>query len=209
MSLKNKRVLVTAGPTWVPIDAVRVISNTASGETGNMLARELGRRGARVTLLMGPAPVGREKVKEARVVAFRFFDELKKELFSRLRSGRYDILIHAAAVSDYRLKYPLSGKVDSGKRALTLTLVPTEKLILSAKKLGKKIFVVGFKFEPHAGRRKLIREAATLLVKGACDMVVANTFTAGRYRAYIVRQDTVRGPFTDKKGLARALAKQL
>jgi phosphopantothenoylcysteine decarboxylase/phosphopantothenate--cysteine ligase len=53
--VKNKKILVTAGPTWVAIDNVRVISNTATGKTGILLAERLSRLGARVTLLLGPA----------------------------------------------------------------------------------------------------------------------------------------------------------
>ena len=52
--LKNKKVLITAGPTWVPIDNVRVISNTATGETGILLSEKLKNLGAKVTLLLGP-----------------------------------------------------------------------------------------------------------------------------------------------------------
>ncbi|MBU1999188.1 MAG: phosphopantothenoylcysteine decarboxylase, partial [Candidatus Omnitrophica bacterium] len=53
-NLKNKKILITAGPTWVPVDDVRVISNSASGETGILLAKRLSGQGAKVTLLLGP-----------------------------------------------------------------------------------------------------------------------------------------------------------
>ena len=55
MSLKNKRILITAGPTWVAIDSVRVISNIATGETGILLAKRLSLQGAKVTLALGPS----------------------------------------------------------------------------------------------------------------------------------------------------------
>ena len=77
MDLKKKRVLITAGPTWVPVDSVRVISNTASGETGILLARQLRRIGAKPTLILGP---GHDCCidKNLNLKRFRFFDELKK-----------------------------------------------------------------------------------------------------------------------------------
>ena len=56
MSLKNKKILITAGPTWVSIDTVRVISNTATGATGILLAEKLRKLDAKVTLLLGPVP---------------------------------------------------------------------------------------------------------------------------------------------------------
>jgi len=54
MALKRKRVLITAGPTWVRLDLSRVISNIATGETGRRLASAAARKGAQVTLLLGP-----------------------------------------------------------------------------------------------------------------------------------------------------------
>ncbi|MBU2221207.1 MAG: phosphopantothenoylcysteine decarboxylase, partial [Candidatus Omnitrophica bacterium] len=52
MSLRNKRILITAGPTWIAIDKVRVISNTATGATGKLLANQFSNKGAKVTLLI-------------------------------------------------------------------------------------------------------------------------------------------------------------
>ncbi len=54
MSLNGKRILITAGPTWVPIDNVRVISNIATGTTGVLLAWQTSAQGAKVTLVLGP-----------------------------------------------------------------------------------------------------------------------------------------------------------
>jgi phosphopantothenoylcysteine decarboxylase/phosphopantothenate--cysteine ligase len=83
----NKRILITAGPTWVPIDSVRVISNIATGETGILLAQEAVRRGFGVTLLLGPCDcccIGQG----FKVVRFRFFDELRQRLKEELSSKK-------------------------------------------------------------------------------------------------------------------------
>jgi len=58
--LKNKRILITCGPTWVPIDGMRVISNRSSGQLGQTIAQDLTKAGAKVTLLEGPVerPLG-------------------------------------------------------------------------------------------------------------------------------------------------------
>src|SRR5690348_10454722 len=127
MSLAGKRILVTCGPTWVAIDDMRVISNRSTGELGRILAGQLKAAGARVTVLEGPVaePLNDRSV---RVVKFLFFEELAALLHKELRN-RYDAVIHAAAVSDYRPVKRISGKISSGKKRLDLKLVRTPKLI--------------------------------------------------------------------------------
>ena len=107
--LRNKKVLITCGPTWIPIDAMRVISNQSTGTLGQMIAEDFAKAGAKVTLLEGP--VTRElKSKTIKILKFVFFDEftglIKKELKKKV-----DICIHAAAVSDYKLKKPGRKKI--------------------------------------------------------------------------------------------------
>jgi phosphopantothenoylcysteine decarboxylase/phosphopantothenate--cysteine ligase len=208
ISLKNKRILITAGPTWVPIDSVRVISNTATGETGILLAERLVRLGARVTLLLGPA----ESCcldKRIRIKRFRYFEELQQLIIGQLRQGRYDIAVHSAAVSDYRPLKTFSKKVPSGKKRWQIALVPTPKLLGLFKRIDPVLFVVGFKFEPEAAKSKLIREAKKLLDSKNCDAVIANMLQRGHYRAYIVRKDLISGPLLNKEGLVKELVRNL
>ena len=98
-----KKVLITAGPTWVAIDKVRVISNIASGETGILLADKLSEQGAKVTLVLGP---GNDKngIQNSRIkiIRFSFFEELRQALKKELKASRYDFIIHSAAVSGFR-----------------------------------------------------------------------------------------------------------
>ncbi len=204
MSLKNKRILITSGPTWVPIDKVRVISNIATGRTGVVLADELRRSGAAVTLLMGPTGaccIG----KGIKLIPFRFFDELKDAVVNELRSGKYDVVIHAAAVSDYRPAGVLARKVKSDRKIWQLKLVPTVKIIDFIKKIDRSVFSVGFKFEPDAGRNLLIKRARGLIARSKLDLVVANSFKGNRYCAYIVSGKSACGPLKDKAGMSRKL----
>ena len=128
VSLKGKRVLITAGPTWVAIDNMRVISNTASGQNGLLLAERLNRLGAKVTLLLGQ--VGSCSLnKRIRLVRFSFFEELKSRLQQELKTHRYDAIIQTAAVSDYRPSKILKHKIRSGIKRLRLELRPTPKII--------------------------------------------------------------------------------
>ena len=182
------RVLITCGPTWVPIDGIRVISNRSTGEMGHALAQAFLKRKARVTLLEGPMA----------------FDELKKVLKKEVQKG-YDTVIHAAAVSDFKLKTPLKGKVSSQK-PLVLNLVPTPKIIASIKKWSPRTFLVGFKLEPGLTRLR-VRRLTQELFRTGCDLVVANTIENG-YKGFIV---DVRGAILaeahSKPALARHLAR--
>ena len=100
--LRQKKVLITCGPTWVPIDEMRVISNRSTGELGQRLAAGLAKSGARVTVLEGPVlqPL---PVPGVRVIKSFFYDDLSRLLRLELKK-KCDAVIHAAAVSDYRLK---------------------------------------------------------------------------------------------------------
>lgn len=210
MALKGKKILVTAGPTSVALDKVRVISNTASGETGLLLARELKRKGAKVTLLLG-AGGGRpaEGPAGVRLQRFRYFDELRRLMRTELRRGRYDVLIHAAAVSDYRPARMLKGKFRSGQGAWRVTLLPTPKLIDEAKRIARSLRVVGFKFEPEARKELLLARARRLLRQSACELVVANTYCGRAYRAYLVREAGIGPLIKSKTMLAKELVRSL
>jgi len=204
MSLKDKKILITAGPSWVPIDAVRVISNNASGETGFLLAEKLTRLGAGVTLLLGP--VGNCSLnKRIRLVRFCFFEELKSRLEHELKTRNYDVVIHAAAVSDYQPLAAYRNKIRSGIKKLRLELKPTPRLINYIKKFSPSSLAVGFKFEPRASRDKIIREAKYLMRVAKLDLVVANTVMQNHYRAYLVTADKICAAFNSKPEMARAL----
>ncbi|PIQ89740.1 MAG: hypothetical protein COV72_01440 [Candidatus Omnitrophica bacterium CG11_big_fil_rev_8_21_14_0_20_42_13] len=204
MSLRFKKVLITAGPTWVPIDSVRVISNTASGATGILLAQSFSRLGAKVTLVLGP--VGEVKLAESiKVIRFKFFKELKDILVFELRRTKYDTLIHSAAVSDYQPARPYNKKIKSGIKNLKLELMPTEKLIDLIKKIDRNIFLVGFKFEPRAGQRALMRSAKNLIQRASCGLVVANTLRNNKYSAFVAGPLKKYIPVSTKKNLVKML----
>jgi phosphopantothenoylcysteine decarboxylase/phosphopantothenate--cysteine ligase len=208
MSLKKKRILITAGPTWIPIDSVRVISNIATGETGILLAEKLQQLGARVTLLLGPAGACCIN-KKIRLVRFRFFDELKEKLRKELNSKSYDILIHSAAVSDYRPRKTYGRKVKSGIKDWQLDLVPTTKIIDSFRGFDNRLFLVGFKFEPQIGASKLISNARQLIKRARLNLAVANTLSQDRYRAYIINGQKTCSVAVSKRDLVGKLVKIL
>jgi phosphopantothenoylcysteine decarboxylase/phosphopantothenate--cysteine ligase len=208
MSFKNKRILITAGPTWAPLDKVRVISNIATGETGILLAEKLQRLGAKVTLLFGPAGVCCLS-NGIRLIRFRFFDELNSLLKRELESNSYDIVIHSAAVSDYRPRAAYGHKVKSGIKQWSVDLVATPKIIDMIKKIDPHIFLVGFKFEPKLAKARLINQAKILLKHSEAELVVANSIYNAHYNAYLISREKVSPILRSKNELADKLIREI
>lgn len=207
-SLKNKRILITCGPTWVPIDAVRVVSNVSSGELGQRIALDCARAGARVTLLEGPvsAPLSSRAI---RILKFSFFDELQSLLKREVRKNT-DAVIHAAAVADYKFKKPLRYKLSSQKKTLKLEFIATPKLIRTIKRFAPKTFLVGFKLESKISRKSAYRKARNLFRAADCDVVVANQLTAGGYKGFIFDQhNTILANAADRNRMSKALVRIL
>ncbi len=206
MGFKNKRILITAGPTWVPVDSVRVISNTATGSTGISLAESLSGLRAKVTLLLGPVGDCAFGGKIS-VIRFKFFDELRRIVRKKLSLNRYDIIIHSAAVSDFKPKRSIKGKLKSQKNH-TLVLTPLPKIIKEMRRLAPLAKLVMFKLEPDAAGRTLISRARSALIEASGDLVVANKITP-RYEAYILGRDKIYARANSKKELISRLIELL
>lgn len=166
------RVLITAGPTHEPIDAVRFIGNRSSGRMGAALADGAAALGWDVTLLLGPAPVQPADTR-VRLEKFRTCEDLRMLLSSRVQQA--DILIMAAAVADYRPKVDPSafnGKFRRTDQKLVLELEPTPDLLaqVGATRRDNQL-LVGFALEP---RQEMMDAAKAKIVRKRIDMVVAN-----------------------------------
>ena len=163
--LAGKRVVVSAGGTREPLDLVRFIGNRSSGRMGVALAAEAKRRGADVTLVyangLAPAPAGVE------VVPAPTAADLGREILARADA---DVVVMAAAVSDYTPSNPESGKRPKDKEPWTITLEPTEDVLaeLGRRKHNGQI-LVGFAAEGGAdglerARGKLANKNGNLFV---------------------------------------------
>jgi phosphopantothenoylcysteine decarboxylase/phosphopantothenate--cysteine ligase len=164
--LQRKRVLVSAGGTREPLDAVRFVGNRASGRMGVALAAEARRRGAQVTLLGAnltvTPPPGVELVETPTA------DSLEREALERAAAA--DVVVMAAAVADYRPAAALAGKRRKDERRWTLELEPTTDVLaaLGAKRRSGQL-LVGFAADHgdtglERARQKLSRKGADLFV---------------------------------------------
>ena len=177
--LKNKKVLMTAGPTIEYIDPIRVITNQSSGKTGVLLASELISSGAKVTLVYGPGiekpPKGAKIIKIS--TSKEMLDVVKKEM-----SKEFDIVIMAAAISDYTPENPSKNKIKSTKNKIKISLKKAPKIIDQIKKYQKNVFLVGFKAETNLSKNELITLAKKKMNESDADMIVANDIGSIRYR---------------------------
>lgn len=165
-SLKGKKVLVTAGPTREFLDPVRYLTNRSSGKMGYELAEEALRRGASVVLVSGPTyifPPQGVDIKRVETAA-----EMDREVRRHFEAA--DILIMAAAVSDFKFTEVASKKVKKKDVGKSLDLVRTKDVLksLGKKKAGK--ILVGFAAETE----NIVKNALNKLKEKNLDLIVAN-----------------------------------
>lgn len=184
--LKNKNILINAGPTRGLIDAVRYISNRSSGQLGIAIANDLYLRGANVKLVYGPGTAIPPNYLDIARVSTP--NQMLEEMVKELTEKEYDAAIFTAAVLDYVPEKFMDEKLKSGKE-LTVKLVPTPKIIKEIDRVGKRLFKVGFKLEYNKSKEELIDIAYKALLDNRANLVVANDLSkinGKEHPAYII-----------------------
>ncbi|MGA1869045.1 MAG: phosphopantothenoylcysteine decarboxylase [bacterium] len=178
--LINQNVLITAGPTWTPIDEIRIITNIATGNTGCAIARKALDCGCNVTLVLGPGNITADTTLfgSIEVIRFKYFNELLSLMHTLLLSRPYHIIIHSAAVSDYTLSQSFQGKIKSGAEDLHITLKPTVKIVDRIKKWAPKSILVKFKLECGLSEHEIIEIGYKSLLDSQADILVANRYVS-------------------------------
>ena len=141
--LAGKCVLVTAGPTYEPIDPVRGITNLSSGKMGYAVARAAWEAGAEVLLISGPTALTAPP--NVRVIQVTTAQEMRAAVMREIK--RMDIFISVAAVADYRVTQAAPQKIKKQDTAPTLTLTPNPDILAEVAALPKPPFCVGFAAE--------------------------------------------------------------
>lgn len=168
MPLHNKKILITAGPTYEAIDPVRFIGNHSSGKMGFEIAHEAARMGAEVILVTGPSHlmVTNDNIKVYRVTSGKEMDdEVRKEFDS------CDVVIAAAAVSDYKPKVVAAHKIKKEDAALNIELEPAKDILGSLGKAKKHQKLVGFALETN----NELENAKGKLERKNLDFIVLNS----------------------------------
>ncbi|TAL00146.1 MAG: bifunctional phosphopantothenoylcysteine decarboxylase/phosphopantothenate--cysteine ligase CoaBC [Rhodospirillaceae bacterium] len=170
--LARRRILVTSGPTYEPIDPVRYLANRSSGKQGHAIAAALANLGADVTLVSGPthepAPDG--------VTLIRV--ETAIDMLKAVRAGLpADVAVCAAAVADWGVSNPAPGKIKKGAKPPTLRLAPNPDILATLSQLsrGRPKLVVGFAAETN----NLLKNAKAKRAAKGCDWIVANDVSPG------------------------------
>ena len=212
--LKNKKILMTAGPTIEQIDPIRAITNQSSGKTGVSLALELISAGAKVTFVYGP---GREKPpKGAKIINVSSSKEMHATVKSELKK-KIDIVIMAAAIADYVPTAQSKKKIKSSKSIMNIRLKKAPKIIDEIKKYQKNVFLVGFKAETNLTKSQLIKSAEKKLRDASADMIIANDIGSIRYKKnpqknqviIVDSKKNVASGWMNKEKIAKIIRKQI
>jgi phosphopantothenoylcysteine decarboxylase/phosphopantothenate--cysteine ligase len=206
VTLAGKHILVTAGPTYEPIDPVRVIANRSSGRQGFAIAAAAAEAGARVTLVAGPVTletphgVDRINVETAEQMADAVMTALP-----------VDAAILVAAVADWRVE-PSPAKLKKGNGAPELKFLPTRDILaeLGASPLRPRL-LIGFAAETE----RVVEQAIAKQIAKRADWIVANDVSGDvmgghRNRVHLISAEGVEDwPEGAKEEVARRLVRRI
>ncbi len=177
--------VVTAGPTYEPLDAVRRLTNFSTGQLGTELANYLTAQGHDITLLLGQQATWRGEQAARSVIGFTTTADLRAK-FQALARQPVDAVFHAAAVSDFafgniwqrspegELIEIQAGKISSRLGPLLAELVPTPKILGELRGWFPGACLVGWKYEVDGDRAGALAQAERQLTETRTDACVAN-----------------------------------
>jgi phosphopantothenoylcysteine decarboxylase/phosphopantothenate--cysteine ligase len=207
--LSGKRIVVTAGPTWEPIDPVRFVGNRSTGKMGFAVAAEAFARGAAVTLVVGPGtlepPIG------PAVTRVTTADEMRRAVLAAAPDA--DAVVMAAAVADFRPETTADAKIKKEQGPPQMRLVPTPDILAELGSVPGTV-LVGFAAETQdveaSGREKLRRKGLQLLVANEVGRE-GTGFGSDTNRAAIIAADGEDAPMREwtKRDLASAICDRL
>lgn len=211
LPLKNKKVLITAGPTYEAIDPVRFIGNHSSGKMGFSLAKEAAELGAIVTLITGPTAqiISHPNILIVNVVSTQEMFVAVKEYYLNT-----DIAIAAAAAADFKPEKQVLQKIKKKTNLLTLNLVPTQDILAYMGSKKKKQYLLGFALETN----NAIENAKEKLYNKNLDGIVLNSLqdpgagfsVATNKITYIhANQSINKFPLQSKSDCAKVIFKQI
>lgn len=168
LPLRGKKALVTAGPTYEPIDPVRFIGNHSSGKMGFDIAKALADKGAEVTLVSGPThlSVQHSNINLVRVMSANQMYDACHSVYKNM-----DIVVASAAVADYRPKHIADQKVKKKEDTFTIEMEKTKDILASLGAEKKQQFLIGFALETQ----NEIENAKLKIQKKNLNLIVLNS----------------------------------
>lgn len=212
--------VVTAGPTYEPLDQVRRLTNFSTGRLGTELANHLSGLGWSVTLLLGELATYAGNCDAKPILRFSTTSDLEAKLRAEAARSAVDAVFHAAAVSDFKfgkisrrspsgqLEEIRSGKIPTGEGALLAELAPTPKLIGQLREWFPAAMLVGWKFEVDGDREHVLRLARDQRTECRTDACVANGPAYGSGFG-LVTENPEPQHLPDQERLFAALARML
>jgi phosphopantothenoylcysteine decarboxylase/phosphopantothenate--cysteine ligase len=213
------RVLITSGGTREPIDGVRAITNTSSGRTGSFLADYFAERGHQVSLVR--AESARQPISAAiQQFLFSSYHELTEQLRTLLQNQTFDLVIHAAAVSDYSVDFleadgqtlnqASSQKLSSDYQKVAVHLKRNPKILghLKSETRHRDFVLVGFKVTRGASLEERRAAVAKIAATKGVDIVVQNDLSEideTHHRSVIYQNGRAVATCENKKELAENL----
>ncbi|MFL1012295.1 bifunctional phosphopantothenoylcysteine decarboxylase/phosphopantothenate--cysteine ligase CoaBC [Flavisericum labens] len=189
LPLRNKKVLITAGPTYEAIDPVRFIGNHSSGKMGFEIAKAAANLGAKVVLISGPTHqnVSHSLIEVVPVISAQDMYGVVHERFETV-----DIAVLSAAVADFSPKEVASQKIKKKTDTLTLVLTKTKDILASLGEIKKQQYLVGFALETN----NELENAKGKLKKKNLDLIVLNSLND---KGAGFKSDTNKVTFIDNK----------
>lgn len=168
LPLKNKKFIITAGPTYEALDPVRFIGNHSSGKMGFEIAKAASNQGAEVILISGPT---HEKVSNnlIQLIPVTSADEMYKATLKEFDSA--DVAILSAAVSDYKPINVSTSKIKKSEKTFSIELIKTKDILASLGKIKNNQYLVGFALETN----NELENAKSKLRNKNLDLIVLNS----------------------------------
>ena len=188
LPLKEKKIMITAGPTYEAIDPVRFIGNHSSGKMGFDIANEAAKNGAEVILISGPThlKVENSQINLIRITSAQEMYEACHQYFNEV-----DVAIAAAAVADYKPKNVAHQKIKKNDATFTIELEKTKDILASLGEIKKNQFLIGFALETE----NEIEHAKLKIQKKNLDLIVLNSLND---KGAGFRKSTNKVTFIDK-----------
>jgi phosphopantothenoylcysteine synthetase/decarboxylase len=194
------KVVVTAGPSYEPIDEVRCLTNFSTGELGALLADQLALAGFEVVCLRGTGATYPAALDKYQHQPFTTNDDLLARLAKLSHAHEIAAVFHAAALCDFTVqrvgdvagKAVESPKIESRSGGLTLHLEPAKKIIRELRGLFPRAVIVGWKYELNGARADALTKAWQQIEENHTDACVLNGRAWGNGFAFCRPPNSIR-----------------